>query len=78
FVLNLFWDRLKAEGRPHDAPRIIQGLYGQEAGELCAAATSETIMPVAAAHFPMTQWAVSDLLGCIIHSEFYRSKVQAR
>ncbi|HEL3736582.1 TPA: glycosyltransferase family 4 protein [Stenotrophomonas maltophilia] len=78
FVLNLFWDRLKAEGRPHDAPRIIQWLYGQEAGELCAAATSETIMPVAAAHFPMTQWAVSDLLGCIIHSEFYRSKVQAR
>lgn len=78
FVLNLFWDRLKAEGRPQDAPRIIQGLYGQEAGELCAAATSETIVPVAAAHFPMTQWAVADLLGCIIHSEFYRSGVQAR
>jgi len=78
FVLNLFWDRLKAEGRPQDAPRVIQGLYGQEAGELCAAATSETIMTVAAEHFPMTQWAVSDLLGCIIHSEFYRAKVQAR
>ncbi|ALA81070.1 glycosyltransferase family 4 protein [Stenotrophomonas maltophilia] len=78
FVLNLFWGMLRVEGRQQDAPRIIQGLYGQEAGELCAAATSETIMQVAATHFPMTEWAVADMLGCIIHSEFYRAKVQAR
>lgn len=76
FVLNLFWDRLKEEGRPQDAARFVQQWYGQQAGELCATATGENIMARAAEHFPMTGWAVSDLLGCIIHSEFYRDRVE--
>lgn len=77
FVLNLFWDRLKEEGRPHEAARIVQQWYGPQAGELCGTATGENIMARAAEHFPMTGWAVSDLLGCIIHSEFYRPLVEA-
>jgi len=75
-VLNFFWGWLLANHRSHHAARLITGMYGEKAGELCATATWENLLERATQHFPLTEWITSDTLGCIIHSEFYGERVR--
>lgn len=75
-MLNFFWGWLLANHRSHDAARLITGMYGQKAGELCATATWENLLERATKHFPLTEWIAADTLGCIIHSEFYGERVR--
>ncbi|QNR97806.1 glycosyltransferase [Stenotrophomonas sp. 169] len=76
-VLNFFWGWLLANHRSHDAARVISGIYGPQAGELCATASWDNLLERATQHFPLTEWIASDTLGCIIHSEFYGDRVRS-
>ena len=77
YVLGLMWGWRRSLKDEAGIRTLVRSLYGEEAVSIFDASTAETMMRNAATHFPMTEWITGDLAGAIIHSEFYRGRVEA-